>query len=118
MSCDLTYMVGDLLLSLKEMIFLAYLEVNVTISDARGKLNPSSEYLQAGHPSFLLAIIMEVVLLSLLCPQSTVMSRAIRPEAVTRCALQLNARVPRDTEQIQPPEPQASTCSDASDNLQ
>ena len=118
MTCDLTYMVGDLLLSLKEMIFLAYLEVNVTVSDARGKLTPSNEYLQAGHPSFLLAILMEVVLLSLLCPQSTVMSHAIQPEALTRCALQLTAQVPRETEQTQPPEPQSSTCSDASDNLQ
>ena len=41
--------------SLRETIFLAYLEVNVTISGSRGKLTPSSEYVQTGHPSFLLA---------------------------------------------------------------
>lgn len=37
-------MTGDLFLSLKEMTFLVYQEVNVTISDSRGKLAPSREY--------------------------------------------------------------------------
>ena len=41
--------------SLKEMIFLTYLWVNVTILDSGGKnVTPSSEYLQAGHPDFFL----------------------------------------------------------------
>lgn len=61
---------------------------------------------------------MEVVLPSLLGPQSRVVSHTIQPEAVTRSALQPTAQVPRDTEQIQPPKPQSSTFNDALDNLQ